>query len=48
MQYVSQWWSELASGVEHFYRHSGPEEMAIVGGVVLAFGLLCMRGFQVR
>lgn len=48
MQYVSDWWYEFSRGVNQFVFEGGPGEIAVITGVVLAFGLLCMKGFQIR
>jgi hypothetical protein len=42
------WWTEATYHIEHFFKSAGPTEMAVMAGVVMAVGLVCMRGFQIR
>lgn len=42
------WWTDASYHTEHFYKHAGPIEMAIMAGTVMVVGLICMRGFQIR
>ncbi len=42
------WWTDANHQISQFFKCAGPIEMAIMAGVVMALGLVCMRGFQIR
>lgn len=42
------WWTDALYYFDNFFTHAGPTEMGIMAGFVMAIGLVCMRGFQIR
>jgi len=42
------WWADASYQLAYFFKHAGPTEMAMMAGIVMAIGLVCMRGFQIR
>lgn len=45
---LQDWWADANHQITDFFKSAGPIEMAIMAGVVMAVGLICMRGFQIR
>jgi len=42
------WWEDAAYQLTHFFKQAGTTEMAVMAAIVMAVGLVCMRGFQIR
>ena len=42
------WWTDAIYQIDNFFINAGQTEFSIMACIVLAIGLICMRGFQVR